>query len=81
MKGAKTMAATFTGQYEFSYVTPTTDPDTGQPINVPTTFTLAGISDDAARGIRFGLRKVTSITNVVVARIMADRDPVTLDPI
>lgn len=78
------MALTFTGNYEFSYTTPTpgTDPTTGNPITVqvPTVFTLGGISEDVARGIRAGLRRVTSITNVVAGRVMQDREIISVDP-
>lgn len=73
----------FTGRYEFSYTTPTpgTDDD-GNPITlqVPTTFSLGGISDDVAKGILFGLRKVPSITNVTGERVMENKENVTGDP-
>lgn len=75
--------ATFTGSYEFRYTTPTPgvdDEGNPVPLQVPTTFVLGSISEDVARGIRFGLKRVASITNVVVARVMEDREAVTTDP-
>ena len=74
----------FTGRYEFAYDTPTnTTDDQGNPvvINVPTTFALGGISEDVAKGIRFGLRKVPSITNVIAARVMETKEAVVGDPV
>lgn len=58
--------------YEFRYETPTQSFDAdGNPVttNVPTTFALSGISEDVARGVRRGLRNVTTITNVTVSRL------------
>jgi hypothetical protein len=45
--------------HEFSY---TTD-------GVPTTFRLGGIADDVAKGIRAGLRKVPTITDVTARKV------------
>jgi hypothetical protein len=74
----------FTRRYEFGYTTPTqvADPDTGNPVTaqVPTTFALSGVSEDVAKGIRFGLRKVPTITNVTVERVMETKEGVTGDP-
>ena len=62
-------------RYEFSYTTPSLS-------DAPTSFMLGGISEDVAKGIRFGLRKVTSITNVVVSRVFEDRDALSSgDPV
>ena len=67
------MAAQVIG-YEFSYDQPT---DTGNGIvDVPTTFSLSGISSDVAKGIRQGLRNVPSIKNVVAAQITQDKGAV-----
>ena len=52
--------------YDFQW----TDTATGQPGR----FVLGGISEDVAKGIRFGLRKVPTITSVVVERISETRD-------
>ena len=52
--------------YSFNY----TDTATG----IPTQFVLGGISEDVAKGIRFGLKKVPSISNVTVDRITETRD-------
>lgn len=76
------MALSFTGNYEFSYTTPSTSVDAnGNSITtqIPTTFVLTGISDDVARGLARGLRRVTSITNVVVGRVMQDREVIAPD--
>jgi hypothetical protein len=32
------------------------------------------------KGIRFGLRKVTSITNVTVERVSSSKEAITADP-
>ena len=73
----------FIGRYEFGYTTPTpgTD-DSGNPVTVqvPTVFAPGGISDDVAKRIRFGLRKVPSITNVTAERVMENKENVTGDP-
>jgi hypothetical protein len=77
------MALAFTGRYEFNYVTPTPGTDgSGNPITVqvPGSFSLGGISEEVARGIRFGLRRVSTITDVVVGRVMEDREIITVDP-
>jgi hypothetical protein len=52
----------------------------GNATLTPTTLAIGGVSEDVARGIRAGLRKVASITNVSVARVMEDRENVTNDP-
>ena len=52
-------------EYQFQY----TDVDGGS-IHM---FQLGSISEDVAKGIRFGLRKVPSITQVVVQQILVDR--------
>lgn len=62
-------------RYEFSY---TDNSDPANPVQMM--FGLHGVSDDVAKGVRFGLRKVPTITNVVAERITEDRQPVTGDP-
>ena len=52
--------------YAFSFI----DTATG----IPTQFVLGGISSDVAKGIRFGLKKVPTITNVSVEQITETRD-------
>jgi hypothetical protein len=72
-----------TTRFEFSYDTPTQGVDgQGNPVTiaVPTTFALGGVSDDVAKGIRAGLRKVTSITNVVVERVSETKESMAPDP-
>ena len=55
-----------------SYTYTFTDNSSGSP--VPTSFSLGGISEDAAKGIRFGLKKVPTIFNVNVERVVETRD-------
>ena len=72
------MAAQVIG-YEFSYDTPTQTTDAGGnpvTVDVPTTFSLSGISQDVAKGVRQGLRNVPSIKNVVAAQVTQDRGAV-----
>ena len=57
--------------YEFSF-TDNTDP--ANP--VPNRFGVYGISQDTAKGIRFGLRKVPTLSNVTALQITETRDPV-----
>lgn len=62
--------------YEFNYVTPTQVPDGSggtTSVDIPTAFTLSGITDDVAKGIRQGLRNVPSIKNVTAERVLEDR--------
>jgi hypothetical protein len=54
--------------YQFGYTT-TAD-------SLPTGFAIGGITEDVARGIRAGLRKVTTITDITVQRITETRDDV-----
>jgi hypothetical protein len=67
------MAAQVIG-YEFSYDTPTVVD--GVNVDVPTTFSLSGVTQDVAKGIRQGLRNVPSIKNVVAAQVTQDRGAV-----
>jgi hypothetical protein len=39
-------------------------------------FGIYGVSEDVAKGIRKGLRSVTTITNVVAARVVVDHQAV-----
>ena len=55
--------------YEFTY----TDSTDGTP--QPSAFTLGGISENVARGIRFGLKKapqISDVTGKVVTQQRAD---------
>ena len=61
------MAAVVTG-YEFSF-TDNTDP--ANPVS--NRFGVYGVSQDTAKGIRFGLRKVPTLSNVVALQILEDR--------
>ena len=66
--------------FTFAYTTPTQDVDAqGNPITVqvPSTFTLGGISLDVAKGILLGLNRVPSITNVTAQRLTQTTDAVT----
>lgn len=51
--------------FEFSYNTPAVD-STGATVVTPTMFRLSGISVDVAKGIRFGLRRVTAANGAAV---------------
>ena len=70
------MAAQVVG-YEYKYDVPTQTTDSGgNPITVdmPMSFMLGSISEDVAKGIRYGLRQVPSIKNVTAVRVLEDRD-------
>jgi hypothetical protein len=60
--------------FEFSYDTPAAIVD-DPPIT--TAFRLGGISDDVARGIKLGLGRVPSISNVAAKRVVETRTDVT----
>ena len=62
-------------RYEFAYDTMVLDGP-----NISTMFALGGISEDVAKGIRFGLRKVPTITNVTAQRITESKEVVVGDP-
>jgi len=67
-------------RFQFSYATPTLQDD-GQggqtTVNVPTTFALAGISLDVAKGMLRGLLTVPTIINPTVTRFRDATDTVT----
>ena len=68
--------------YQFSYTTPTAATDSaGNPITVdtPTSFTIGGISEDVARGLRRGLRNVPTIANVVVSQVVNNTQQLPAD--
>lgn len=73
-------------RYEFSYTTPTPAPTPEDPNavrQVPTMFALDGISSDAAKCIRFGLRKGMQLgffSSVDVQAVSETRAAVTTDP-
>lgn len=73
-------------RYEFTYTTPTPAPTPENPnavLQVPTTFALDGISSDAAKCLRFGLRKGMQLgyfSNVDVQSVTETRTAVTTDP-
>lgn len=73
-------------RYEFTYTTPTPAPTQADPNavdQVPTTFALGGISLNAAKCVRFGLRKGMQLgyfSSVDVQAVDETRTPVNTDP-
>lgn len=60
-------------QWVFQYMTPQPQPLPPDPPvpPIPTSFTLGGITEEVARGVRDGLLTVASITDVTLTRVTA----------